>query len=82
MKKLILVAALAAAAWFGYRWFVQLRAIATYRAFAHAWTRGDMAEAGTTVWWLEANLQFVRLAEILVVQAVRAYLAERLQARK
>jgi hypothetical protein len=45
MKKLIFVVALAVAAWFGYRWFVERRAVAAYKAFAHAWTRGDKAEA-------------------------------------
>jgi hypothetical protein len=45
MKKLFLVAALAAAAWLGYRWLVERRAVAIYEAFAHAWARGDKAEA-------------------------------------
>lgn len=45
MKKLILDAVLASAAWFGYRWFVERQAVAAYKALAHAWARGDEGEA-------------------------------------
>ena len=42
MKKLLLLAVLAAAAWFGYtKWFAGREAVGVYEKFAHAWTRGD-----------------------------------------
>lgn len=45
MKKLLLVAALAAAGWYGYRWFADRAAFQAYEKFAHAWTRGNKDEA-------------------------------------
>jgi hypothetical protein len=45
MKKLILVAVLAAAGWYGYKWFADRESLKTYERFAHAWTRGDTDEA-------------------------------------
>ncbi|HKF44250.1 MAG TPA: hypothetical protein VKG01_14200 [Thermoanaerobaculia bacterium] len=46
MKKLLLLAVLAAAAWFGYtKWFADREAIQAYEKFAHAWSRGDTDEA-------------------------------------
>ena len=46
MKKLLLLAVLAAAAWFGYdKWFAGREVIQVYEKFAHAWTRGDTQSA-------------------------------------
>ena len=45
MKKLFLAAVLAAAGWYGYRWFADRQAFQAYEKFAHGWTRGDKDEA-------------------------------------
>jgi len=45
MKKLLLVAVLAAAGWYGYKWFADREAVKAYEKFAHAWTRGYKDEA-------------------------------------
>jgi hypothetical protein len=45
MKKLLLVAVLAAAGWYGYKWFADREAFQAYEKFAHAWTRGNRDEA-------------------------------------
>ena len=46
MKKVVFLAVLAGAAWFGYtKWFADREAVGAYEKFAHAWTRGNEPEA-------------------------------------